>query len=627
MAELPGVRVERNLMIPLSDGVSLAAGLHLPEGKGPFPTLISYYPYHKDDYIAVMCEYPCRYFAEQGYANLVVDFRGTGGSTGLSWEPFDPREHNDGAEIVEWAARQPWCDGNIGMWGISYGGITSLQTASQNPPHLKAIFSQYACVDPYHDFVYPGGCLNCLSADSEGRWYRLWKERLEKSVPYTLSWQDHPDYDDYWQSRVIPVEKISIPTFLIGSWRDLFPEAMVRLYEQLSVPKKLLMGPWSHIPPDLSLSLEPVDHLQEMLRWWDYWLKGEKNDVMDEPPVTLFVQGANTWKHENEWPITRGQGHTLFLSGGKRLADKISQNEESDTYRANPSVGAMAGLWDLMALGVGYPLDQGPDDLLSLAYTSDPLQEDREISGSPEAVLYIALESEEEANLVAKLNEVRPDGSSSLITTGWLKASHRHSHERPEPLQPGKVVEYRIALWATSYLVSKGHRLRLSISCSDFPRIFPTSTNPEIRLFFGGTRRSSLRIPVVPAPATPLRAPQIRRPEPAVNRVPSMIDALPKWTIEQDFITDTLTITAGLSERFSLPSGGTVELEHTSRPTVAAIRPDGAKVTGDTAVNIHMPAGEVIQIETKSVVSQTKTLLTGKITLDGQIFFEKQWER
>jgi len=646
VAEPHEVRVERNLLIPLSDGVSLAADLYLPEGNGPFPVLISYYPYHKDDYIAVMCQYPCRWFASQGYASLVVDFRGTGGSEGISWEPLDPREGEDGAEIVEWAARQSWCDGKVGMWGISYGGITSLQTASQDPPHLKAIFAQYACVDPYHDFVYPGGCLNCLSAygawgslmlamnlmppmfqDSQGRWYRLWKERLEKSVPYTLTWQDHPIYDDYWQSRVIPVEKIKAPTFLFGSWRDLFPEAMVRVYERVSGPKKLFMGPWSHIPPDLSVSLEPMDHLQEMLRWWDYWLKGKKNDVVDEPPVTLFVQGANTWRHEKEWPIARTEERTFFISGDKKLVNKLFGEERNESYRANPTVGAMAGLWDLMALGVGYPLGQGPDDLRSLTYSTDPLAEDTEISGSPEAVLFVALESGEDANLVAKLTDIGPDATSTLITSGWLRASHHRSHEQPAKPATGEVIEFRISLWATSYLLPQGHRLRLSVSCSDFPRIFPTLTNPETRLFFGGSRASTLRIPVVPPSATPIQPPYIRRPEPGVNRVPSLMEAMPKWKIEQDFVTATLTVTAGLRERFALPNGGTVELDHTSKPTVSANEPGGATVMGKTAVNVQMPAGETMQIETTSLVSQTRTLLTGKITLGGQTFFKKQWER
>jgi uncharacterized protein len=640
------VRTERNILIPLSDRVTLAADIHLPEGKGPFPAVISYYPYHKDDIIGTLTEYACRFFAQHGYAALLVDFRGTGGSGGLYWDPLDPGEHRDGAEVVEWIARQPWCDGNVGMWGASYGGITSLQTAAQHPPHLKAIAPMVALADNYTDFVYPGGCLNCMGlygawganmlamnlmpptyADSEGRWYRVWTERLGKTLPLAFLWQDHPTHDEYWRSKAIQIEGITIPTFLIGGWRDLFPEAMVRIYERLSGPKKLIMGPWSHIPPDLSIIPEPMDHYKDMLRWWDRWLKSENNGITEEPPVMIFIQGSNSWRYEKDWPIVREEKQTFFLSDERRLEETAQEKEGSDNYRALPIVGAMAGLWDPMALGIGYPLDQGPDDLLSLAYTSEPLAADRKITGSPGVTLYLALESGEDVNLVAKLNDVSPDGSSSLITTGWLKGSHRLSHEHPEPLRVGEVVGFRIPLWATSYLVSAGHRLRLSISCSDFPRIFPTPTNPEIRLVFDRSHLSHLTIPVVPPPETPLGMPDIVRPDPGINRVPGIIDALPKWKTEYDYVSGTLCVTTGMMEYLALPNGGRIHSDHTGRATVTSSRPDGAKVEGTTVVDIQMPTGEKITVQTKSWVSLKRMLLHGKVTIDGNYFFEKEWTR
>jgi putative CocE/NonD family hydrolase len=639
------VRVERNLLIPLSDGVSLAADLYLPNEKGSFPTLVNYYPYHKDDLIGSLSEHSRRYFAERGYANLLVDFRGLGSSDGVAWGAMDSREDKDGAEIIEWAARQPWCDGNVGVWGISYGGITSLKIAAQNPPHLKAIVPIYASLDIYYDFIYPGGCLNCLGAygawgsfmlamnlmpptylDAEGRWYRIWQERLEKGEPYIFPWQDHPAHDEYWQSRAVPVDKIQVPTFVIGGWRDIFPELMPRLYEQLSVPKKFLMGPWMHNPPDIS-PFEQVDYLYEMKRWWDHWLKGEKNGIMDEPPVTVFVQGSQTWKHEQEWPIARTEERTLFLSAEETLTNGTPREEGSDTYQAIPIVGVTAGLWDPTGLGVGLPLDQGPDDLRSLTYTTDPLLEEVEISGSPEAILYAALESGEEVNLVAKLNVVGPDGSSSLITTGWLKGDHHRSHERPEPLQSGKVYEFRIPLWATSYLVPQGHRLRLSVSCSDFPRIWPTRTNPEIRLFWGGTHLSSVCLSAVPPSAAPVSGPPIRRPEPGINRTPLLVDSAPRWKVERDLATGTLAITTGSKQHMTLPNGGIFQMDHSAKAGVTISRPDGAKVEGETTIRLDLPAAGIVQVETKSWISQTGMLLTGRVTVDGRVFFEKQWQK
>ena len=160
--QLHAIRTERNLLIPLSDGAQLAADLYLPDEPGQYPALVSFYPYHKDDLIAAIFEYPRRYFAERGYACLLVDFRGLGNSSGTVWDAMDQREATDGAEMVEWAAQQPWCDGNVGMWGMSYGGITSFKTAAQQPSHLKAIAPIMGSLDIYHDFIYPGGCLNCL---------------------------------------------------------------------------------------------------------------------------------------------------------------------------------------------------------------------------------------------------------------------------------------------------------------------------------------------------------------------------------------------------------------------------------------------------------------------------------
>ena len=645
METLCEVQVKRNLLIPLKDGVSLAADLYAPDAAGPFPVLISYYPYHKDDLIGSFAEYARRYFAERGYAHLLVDFRGLGSSDGIAWEAMDARENLDGVEVVEWAAQQEWSDGNVGVWGVSYGGITSLKIAAENPPHLKAIVPIYASTDIYHDFIYPGGCLNCLGAfgawgsfmlamnlmpptyqDPEGHWYRIWQDRLEHGEPYIFPWQEHPTHDEYWQSRIIDVNKISTPTFLIGGWRDIFPECMPNIYPQLSGPKKLLMGPWMHNTPDSS-PFEQVDYLHLMRRWWDYWLKGESNGIMDEPPVTLFVQGSQTWKHENEWPIARAEARPLFLADRRSLGDRLSQEEGSESYRAIPSVGMQAGLWDPTGSGLGLPLDQGADDLQSLTYTTEPLAEDLEISGSPEATLFAALEHGEEVNLVAKLNAVGPDGSSALITTGWLRGSHYQSHEHPEPLQSGKVYTFLIRLWATSYRVPRGHRLRLSVACSDFPRIWPTPTNPEIRLFFGHSYASALRLPVVPPRPGPLPEPDIQPPDPTINRAPWVVDVVPGWKVEQDLATDNMSMSASSQSHLALPSGGSFQMVRTAAASVTNTRPDGAKLEGETQIRLDLPGAGVVQVETQSRISQTRILLTGKVLVDGRLFFEKQWQR
>jgi putative CocE/NonD family hydrolase len=529
--ELVDVRVQRNVLIPLSDGVSLAGDLFLPDAPGPFPALVSYYPYHKDDLIGALFDHPNRYFAARGYANILVDLRGLGNSEGVAWDVGDPREATDGAEIVEWAAGQSWCDGNVGMWGMSYGGITSFKTAAVAPPHLKAIVPMNGGLDHYHDIVYPGGCFNCLGIlggwgpfmtamnltppmhqDPDGRWYRIWRERLNAArAPYIMPYQQHPNFDEYWESKTIAGERIKVPAFLIGAWRDIFPEAMVRAYERVQGPRRLLMGPWMHEMPDLA-GFAQVDYLAEMLRWWDCWLKGVANGVPDEPPVVIYVQGQG-WRHESAWPVPRTQDSVTYLSladhGRGTLASEPPPDVREVSYVADPTVGAMAGLWDPTGTGLGAPLDQGPDDLRSITFTGDPLRQALEITGSPEATVCVALDEGAETNLVVKLCDVDPDGHSTLITTGWAKANRQ---------APAAATAFRVPLWATSYAVSAGHRLRVSVSCSDFPRIWPTRSNPRIRLATGVAAPSAIRLPVVPPSATPAR--DLPVPDPAVRRTP-----------------------------------------------------------------------------------------------------------
>jgi putative CocE/NonD family hydrolase len=293
------------------------------------------------------------------------------------------------------------------MWGMSYGGITSFKTAAVNPPHLKAIVPMNGGLDHYHDIVYPGGCFNCLGIlggwgpfmtamnlmppmyqDPEGRWNRIWRERLKAGrAPYIMPYQEHPDFDDYWQSKSVAGERITVPAFLIGAWRDIFPEAMVRAYERVRGPRRLLMGPWMHEMPDLA-SFAQVDYLAEMLRWWDCWLKGKANGVPDEPPVVIYVQGQG-WRYESEWPIARTNKSVTYLSlgggGSGTLTTAAPPRGDEVSYVADPTVGVTAGLWDPTGTGLGAPLDQGPDDLRSITFTGDPLPGALEITGSPEA--------------------------------------------------------------------------------------------------------------------------------------------------------------------------------------------------------------------------------------------------
>ena len=637
-------RVERNLLVPLSDGETLAADAYLP-AEDPSPAVVSYYPYHKDGLIGAFFDYANRYFAERGYAAVLADFRGTGGSGGLAGEAMNAGEADDGAELVEWVADQPWCDGSVGMWGLSYGGITSFKTAALRPPGLKAIAPVIGAADTYLDWVYPGGCLNCLGLmwwgtamaamqmappmfqDPEGRWMEVWWNRLHNARPYILDWHAHPERDGFWDTKTTPVEDIEVPAFLIGGWRDIFPEGMVSPFSRLSGPRKLLMGPWLHCPPDQS-PVEPVDYLAEITRWWDRWLRGEANGVEDEPPVTLFVQGGGEgggrWKHEPSWPVPAAEQTTLYLDG-LGLSRAPPEAGGSRSYQADPTLGAYSVLWDPMATGLGSPQNQAPEDALSLAYTTGPLDAPMEITGSPEVVLYVSVEEGEDVNLVVKLCDAAPSGYSTLISTGWLKLSHRESHRRPAASDVGEAVEVRIPVWATSYEVAAGHRLRVSVSCADFPRIWPTLTNPSIRLHTGGGHASRVELPVVPAEASGPAA-EVPRPDPDLDRAPLGIDYSSYHMATRDLGGESAAVLTGYSSTFQTPGrDGRVQCSQEAMALVPGRRPDGARLEGKVTFDLETPLGSEVKVEAKSRVTAREVTVWGAVEVDGVPVFERRW--
>ncbi len=335
------------------------------------------------------------------------------------------------------------------------------------------------------------------------------------------------------------------------------------------------------------------------------------------------MQGANLWKHEREWPIERTEERLLFAASGGALLKSAESDESVETYRCDSTVGSAAGLWDPMAIGWGLPLDQGDDDLCSLGFTTEPLGEDIEITGAPELILRAALMDGTDANLVAKLCDVAPTGASSLITTGWLKASHWLSSESPEPVKPGKVADFTIALWSTSYRIPKGHRIRLSVSCSDFPHIWPERVNPELHVTLGGEHGTRLSIPVIPAPAQPIDGPPIPRPE----TIPAGIPPIPVWKIESDVVAGSVRVTTGEKVSFPIMDGGAMEVDHLAEAKTSRPWPDAASVKGDTKIRLNMRGMGEIQIRTTSRVTTDGMTLEARITAEGRTMFEKRWRK
>jgi putative CocE/NonD family hydrolase len=399
------IRELENLFITLSDGCRLAARLWLPADAEarPVPAILESIPYRKRDFMRTRDEEIHRYYAGHGYASIRVDLRGSGDSDGILEDEYLPREQADAVEVIGWLASRPWCDGGVGMTGISWGGFNSLQVAAQSPPALKAIITLCASDDRYADDAhYMGGCLlnenqtwgtvlfsiNALPPDPlvvGDRWRDMWRQRLENNRPFPALWLRHPRRDDYWRQGSVCEDftRIRCAVYAIGGWADGYSNAVPRLLEGLRGPRKGLIGPWAHTFPHNGVPGPSIGFLQEAVRWWDHWLKGIDTGIMDEPMLRVYMQDSlppepihlerpGRWVAESEWPSRRIVPRVLFLTGAPALEENPAAPVSLD-IRSPQTTGMAGGDWCGFGSEGEAPLDQRGDDGRSLCFDSAPL--------------------------------------------------------------------------------------------------------------------------------------------------------------------------------------------------------------------------------------------------------------
>jgi putative CocE/NonD family hydrolase len=499
---MTAVTVAENLFIPLSDGVRLAARLWLPADAGtkPVPAILEYIPYRKRDGTRARDEPMHGWFAENGYAAIRVDMRGSGESDGLLADEYLSRELEDACEVIAWLADQSWCTGRVGMMGKSWGGFNALQTAALRPPALKAIITVCSTDDRYADDIhYMGGALlndnlwwGTIMLGYQARppdpaimgeaWRERWHERLTALPFFPALWLAHQRRDAYWRHGSVceDFSAITCPVFAVGGWADAYSNAVPRLLEGLSVPRLGLIGPWAHIYPQDGKPGPAIGFLQEALRWWDHWLKDEDRGIMREPMLRAFIeewsppgyraQAQGRFVGEAQWPSPRIERRPLHFGGGSLCAEPGKAGEAA--LRSPCWTGLATGEW--MGTGVPgeSPADQRHDDGFSLTFDSAPLEERLEILGAPE--IEIALSSDKPvAQLCARLCDVAPDGSSRRVSYGVLNLTHRESHAEPSALSPGTVYTIRVKLNDCGHAFAPGHRLRLALSNAYWPLIWP----------------------------------------------------------------------------------------------------------------------------------------------------------
>jgi predicted acyl esterase len=508
----PGMSVgpytELLVKVPMRDHISLSTNVFHPAGTGRFPTILIRTPYGKGT--SLVPNY--RAFVDRGYVVVMQDVRGRYDSPGV----FSPltQEAPDGDDTLNWIAAQPWSDGNIGMTGGSYLGIAQWKVALLNNPHLKAIFPVVSGSDDYRDRFYStGGAMklghrllwmseNLRRPDfvpdfnkfiwrlpvrladvaATGQVYSIYRESM-----------DHPADDDYWKkiSTREHLKDIRIPVFAVGGWYDNYAESDLAAFTALHKNgnfNHVLIGPWPHNMsiPFKNISFGPESNLpirRFQLQWFDHWLKGQDTPVISQPPVHIFVMGANVWRQENEWPPARmrrvrfylasnGHANSLYGDGSLVSAPQVHSVPDQFTYDPMKPVPTMGGaVCCNPAIFPWGPMDQRAVEKRRdvLVYTSPVLTEDLEVTGPVQLILRAATNAPD-TDFTAKLVDVLPGGEARNLTDGILRGRYRESLEKAKLMKPGEIYRLEIDAGVTSNLFRKGHRIRLEISSSNFPR-------------------------------------------------------------------------------------------------------------------------------------------------------------
>jgi putative CocE/NonD family hydrolase len=524
------VTVELNVMVKMRDGVALATDVFRPAKPGRYPVILTRDPYDNGSDKESLDE--GRRWAQRGYVFLHQDVRGRYDSDGTL--DIYESEINDGYDSQMWAGQQPWSNGKIGMIGGSYLASVQWLSAPLASPYLVALAPRMSPFNYYQDVAYPGGAFSLGSrlwwAGLLGNrtnqvpvrdWDRITRHlplatvdrgAMGQDLPALRDWIAHPSYDAFWQRYDVErsVGKIGLPVYNIAGWYDVFLRGNLKSYELMRkgaatpaarAAQRLIIGPWPHTEfptaklGDLDFGPESVVEFDKIhQRWLAYWLKGEANGIMNEPPVRLFVMGENKWRSEQEWPLARTRyTNYYFRSGGKANGSAGDGSldmraprgsEPADTYVYDPDAPVPTKGGNLMFK----PLQAGPFDQSAteqrkdvLIFSTPPLERDVEVSGPLSVTLYAA-SSAPDTDFTAKLTDVHPDGKSYNLADGIIRARYRNSFEKPELMTSGQVYKFEISLWSTSNLFRKGHRIRVAISSSNFPRF---DRNPNTGGKFG----------------------------------------------------------------------------------------------------------------------------------------------
>jgi putative CocE/NonD family hydrolase len=541
------------------------------------------------------------------------------------------------------------------MFGISWGGFNSIHMAMRNPPALKAIIAVDATDDLYQDDVhFMDGMMHVDSWEmSQDLWnllpgaadyaidQRYFEQRFD-TPPWMLTYKRQQRDGPFWKRTALKerYDSIRVPTFMIGGWYDGYRDSVPRMLERLKAPSKAIVGPWHHAYPHDAYPKPQIEWRSEAVRWFDHWLKGRDTGIMEEPRLAVFVRGwhppgpgleeiPGEWRYEDGWPIARIQERVLHPQPDHTLAEAMPA-AAVHALRYVPGTGIEAG-GPVMWFGDVAP-DQRPTDAYSLVYDSAPLAEDVEILGLPRAVLKVSADAAL-LHFFARLSDVAPDGTTTLVASAGFNAAHRVSAENPAPIEPGREFGLEIEMHFTSWVFPKGHRLRLAVNNAHWPMIWPTPYPCVASLHLGGADPSRLVLPVVPHEDRP--RPRFEPPvdEPAQ---PAGYRTLEDETtsgygeiarVERDTVNGSTKVYAPNGGATQYP-WGTQSFSESIVHEVADGHPEAASVRGEYGITVTLPKRTLrweSQVELRSDRENFYYVNRRRLLQDGRLVREKTW--
>lgn len=522
VSDFPNKVIEHpHLWIPLPDGTRLAARLWHPEDaeRNPVPAIIECIPYRKRDATSGDDERMHPYFAGHGYAALRIDLRGSGDSDGVLEDEYLTSEQDDLVAAIAWIADQVWCDGNVGMMGISWGGFNSLQVASRQPPELKAIIAVGATVDRYHDdghykggailnehFGWAASSLSFMSRPPDPAlredWREQWRYRLERQPFVAERWFSHQTRDDYWRHGSVceDYSRLRTPILAVTGWADAYVNFVAGLLEHASCPRLGIVGPWPHAYPHVAIPGPTIGFLQEAVRWWDHWLKGIDRGIMREPQYRVYCQqyaqadnaapvSPGEWLAEPCWPSATVNSRTWHLDDGRlrsgedERAGAVHQvhGQVWRVLRASQDTGWQCGEYIPHCAGPEIAGDQRLDDARSLCFDMTVPEAGLTLLGRPQLKLRLSVDRPQ-ANLIVRLCDVGADGTSQRVSYGVLNLTHRDGHREPSAVPIDTPLEATVTLNQLCHRFLPGQRLRVSVTTAYWPLIWPGPEAVTLRL-------------------------------------------------------------------------------------------------------------------------------------------------